>query len=133
MNDSVYINLPVANLERSKAFYRALGYAVNEEYSNDVAACIVLGEHIYAMLLTHAFFATFTDKTIIDAQTSVQVLNCLEFGSRADLDAVHSRAAAAGGRVVRELHVEHQIMYGSTIEDPDGHLWELLYMDQPAP
>ncbi|MCA3822358.1 MAG: glyoxalase/bleomycin resistance/extradiol dioxygenase family protein, partial [Burkholderia sp.] len=97
MHKMVFINLPVADLPRSKAFYQALGFEVVPEYTNDMAACIKISETIFAMLLVRPFFQTFTGKTIIDPATQVQVLSCLSCESRAEVDAIVAKALAAGG------------------------------------
>lgn len=97
MHKMVFINLPVADLPRSKAFYQALGYEVVPAYTNDQAACIKISDTIFAMLLVRPFFQTFTGKTIIDPATQVQVLSCLSCDSRAEVDAIVAKALAAGG------------------------------------
>jgi len=131
--EQIFINLPVKDLARSKAFFAALGYGFNPQFSNDDAACMVVSEHhIHIMLLVEPFFQTFTDKKIADARTTTEVLLCLSRPSREAVDDTVAKAVAAGGRTPREP-VDHGFMYQHAFEDPDGHLWELVYMTGMAP
>jgi predicted lactoylglutathione lyase len=131
MSTKIFVNLPVRDLEASKAFYTALGYTVNEQFSNEQAASIVISEEIYVMLLTHPFFKGFTGKDMADASKTTEVINCLSAESRAGVDELVSRARDAGGAVPREPQ-DHGFMYGHGFEDPDGHIWEVMYMDMEA-
>ncbi|VWC87595.1 extradiol dioxygenase [Burkholderia lata] len=131
MHKMVFINLPVADLPRSKAFYQALGFEVVPAYTNDQAACLKISDAIFAMLLVRPFFQTFTDKTIVDPATQVQVLSCLSCESPAEVDAVVAKALAAGGTAPRPP-MEYPGMYGHSFADPDGHAWELMYVAQDA-
>ncbi|MDJ0333621.1 glyoxalase [Salinibacterium sp. G-O1] len=128
---SIFVNLPVADLEASTAFYTALGYAVNPLFSNENAACIVMSEHIYVMLLTTPFFQTFTDKSLIDAKTNIQVLNAIDVESREAVDEWAEKALAAGGSEAKPAR-DLGFMYSRDIEDPDGHIWEAFWMDPAA-
>jgi predicted lactoylglutathione lyase len=127
MSRQVFINLPVADLPRAMAFFAALGFRHEPQFTNEQAACVVISEHIYAMLLTHGFFAGFTSKPIADATRSTEVLVCLSCDSRQEVDELVKRAVAAGGRAPRAPQ-DHGFMYGHGFEDPDGHIWELVYM-----
>jgi len=131
MAQLVFINLPVQDLERSKAFYTALGFQLNPQFSNEKAACIVISDTIYVMLLTHPFFQTFTHKTIADATQTTEVLNCLSAENKEALDALMQQAVTAGGREFRPIKDEG-FMYGGAFEDPDGHIWELVWMDMSS-
>ncbi|WP_175717318.1 VOC family protein [Burkholderia anthina] len=131
MHKMVFINLPVADLPRSKAFYQALGFEVVPAYTNDQAACLKISDTIFAMLLVRPFFQTFTDKTIVDPATHVQVLSCLSCESPAEVDEVVAKACAAGG-TTRRPPIEYPNMYGHGFADPDGHAWELMYVAQDA-
>ncbi len=131
MNQQIYINLPVRDLGRTQAFFAALGYGFNPQFSNDKAACMVVSESIYVMLLTEPFFQSFTDKTISDARRHTEVLLCLSCNSRDEVDAMVKKAWEAGGKVPRPA-VDHGFMYQHGFEDPDGHLWELAWMDMAA-
>ncbi len=131
MAQKIFVNLPVADLPRARAFYEAIG-AVNEpRFTNDQAACMVLSDTIFVMLLTHPFFQGFTDKKIADAHGSCQVLLCISRDSREDVDAITSQALAAGGRETRPAQ-DMGMMYGRSFEDPDGHVWEPMWMDAQA-
>ncbi|AXK61952.1 VOC family protein [Burkholderia sp. IDO3] len=131
MHKMVFINLPVADLPRSKAFYQALGFEIVPAYTNDQAACLKISDAIFAMLLVRPFFQTFTDKTIVDPATHVQVLSCLSCDSPAEVDEVVAKARAAGGTAPRPP-IEYPGMYGHSFADPDGHAWELMYVAQDA-
>lgn len=128
MNKQIYVNLPVKDLERSKAFFGALGFSFNPEYSNQDAACMVVSEDIYVMLLTEPFFQGFTKKPIADAKKSTEVLVCLSCDSRAAVDEMAARAKAAGGAWPNEPK-DYGFMYQHGFEDLDGHMWELAYME----
>ena len=133
MSKSIFINIPVTDLERSIAFYEAIGGRREPKFSNEMAAMIVLSDAIHVMLLTHDFYRTFTAKPIADAHSSSQVLLCFSADSRAEVDALVDRAAGAGGR--GDPGPKQDIggmMYGRSFEDPDGHHWEVMWMDQDA-
>jgi predicted lactoylglutathione lyase len=131
MNKQIFVDLPVKNLERTKAFFSSLGFGFNPQFTNEQAACMVISDSIYVMLLVENFFQTFTKKAIADATQTTEVLVCLSCDSRGEVDDLVSRAVAAGGRVPREPQ-DHGFMYGHAFEDLDGHIWELVYMDASA-
>jgi hypothetical protein len=131
MNTKIFVNLPVADLPRSRAFFKALGFSFNEEFCDDSAACVVINEHIYTMLLTHAKFREFTSKTICDATQSTEVLICLSCESRPEVDALVRKAVAAGGSTYAEPK-DYGFMYQNSFQDPDGHQWELIHMETPS-
>lgn len=126
-NQQIFVNLPVKDLPRSRAFFESLGYHFNPEFSNSEGACCVISEHIYAMLLTEPFFKGFTKKPIADAKQTTEVLICLSCDSRAQVDELVAKAIAAGGSAPNPKQ-DHGFMYGHGFEDLDGHLWELVYM-----
>ena len=131
MPQMIFVNLPVTDLARAKDFYEAIG-AVNEpKFTNDQAACMVLSDTIFVMLLTHPFFKSFTDKKISDAHDSCQVLLCISRDSRAHVDAITEQAIAVGGRETRPAQ-DMGMMYSRSFEDPDGHVWEPMWMDPAA-
>lgn len=127
MHRQIYVNLPIADMARSRAFFEALGYAFNPQFSNEQGACLVLGENLFAMLLVHPFFQGFIDKRIADARESTEVLVCLSCDSREEVDHLVARAISAGGRAPRPPQ-DHGFMYAHSFEDLDGHLWELVHM-----
>lgn len=128
MGRQIYVNLPVKNLERTKAFFSSLGFGFNAEFTNEQAACMVVADDIYVMLLVESFFQTFTRKRIVDAREHTEVLVCLSCDSRAQVDDMVTKAVDAGGKVAREPQ-DHGFMYGQSFEDLDGHIWELVCMD----
>ena len=132
MSKLIFVNLPVSDLARATAFYEALGARKNEQFCDGTASCMVFSETIHAMLLTHDKFRQFTPKPIADAKQMSEVLICLSADSRADVDAMVSRAGAAGGRTDPGPKQDYGFMYGRSFEDPDGHIWEVMWMDVAA-
>ncbi len=128
MNRQIYVNLPVKDLERSKAFFAALGFGFNPQFSDRNAACMIVSDDIYVMLLTEPFFQGFTNKPVADAKNSTEVLLCLSCDSRAAVDDMAAKARAAGGAWPNEPK-DHGFMYQHGFEDLDGHMWELAYME----
>lgn len=128
MNKQIFVNLPVKDLNKSKAFFAALGYTFNPQYTDDNAACMVISQDsIYAMLLKEDFFRTFTDKPIASAHEATEVLTCLSCESREEVDQQVAKAVAAGGKAPRTPQ-DYGFMYSHGFEDLDGHVWELAYM-----
>jgi uncharacterized protein len=132
MSKLIFVNLPVTDLAHSTAFYEALGATRNPQFSDETATCIVFSDTIHAMLLTHEKYRQFTSKPIADAHRSSQVLICLSAGSRAEVDETVARAAGAGGKADPSATQDHGFMYGRSFEDPDGHHWEVMWMDMAA-
>jgi predicted lactoylglutathione lyase len=128
----IFVNLPVSDLARSTAFYQAIGAAKNPQFSDDTASCMVFSDTIHAMLLTHDKFRQFTPKKIADAKTSSEVLICLSADSRDAVDDIVGKAAAAGGSADPGPKQDYGFMYGRSFEDPDGHIWEVMWMDVEA-
>jgi predicted lactoylglutathione lyase len=131
MSRKIFVNLPIKNMERSKAFFTALGFTFNPQFTNEQGACMVISDDIFAMLLTEPFFQTFTKKRVADARESTEVLVCLSCESRAEVDELVRKALAAGGKAPNAPQ-DHGFMYGHGFEDLDGHIWELAYMDMSA-
>ncbi|WP_262269062.1 VOC family protein [Microvirga yunnanensis] len=132
MPKMIFVNLPVADLSKSIAFYEALGAVKNEQFTDHTAACMVFSETIHAMLLTHDKFRQFTPKRIADARETSEVLICLSADSRDQVDGTLAKAAAAGGRADPAPKQDYGFMYGRSFEDPDGHIWEVMWMDLAA-
>jgi hypothetical protein len=133
MPQMIFINLPVTDLDKSKAFYEAVGATNNPAFTDDTAACMVFSDVIHTMLLTHEKWATFTSKAIPDAHRVAQVLLCVSADSRADVDAQVEKATAAGGKADPTPTQDYGgFMYGRSFEDPDGHIWEVMWMDPTA-
>jgi uncharacterized protein len=127
MSTQVFINLPVLDLPVAKAFYTALGYSINPQFSNDDAACVVISDSIHVMLLVHPFFRTFTSKDICDTSRQTEVILCLSADSREAVDALTERALQAGGTQPSPTQ-DLGFMYGRSFTDPDGHHWEVMVM-----
>ncbi len=128
MNKQIFVNLPVADLPRSTAFYEALGFVLNPAFSDETAAAIVWSETISVMLLTHAKWRTFTTRPIPDRGVS-EVSLALTCATRADVDAMVAAGAASGGTSDLNPPEDHGFMYQRTITDPDSHIWEPFWMD----
>jgi uncharacterized protein len=131
MARKIFVNLPIRDMERSRAFFGALGFSFNPQFTNDQGACMVIGEDIFAMLLVEPFFQTFTRKPIVDARKSTEVLVCLSCESRDEVDGLVKKALAAGGTAPNAPQ-DHGFMYAHGFEDLDGHVWELVWMDPAA-
>jgi uncharacterized protein len=125
----MFVNLPVADLARSRAFFTQLGYPFDEDFCDGNALCVRLGPTLYAMLLRQDLFAGFHDREPAPPGT-VETLLCLSADSREAVDALADRAVLAGGAVVRTE--DHGFMYGRSYSDPDGHVWEVMWMDPLA-
>ena len=132
MSKLIFVNLPVADLPKSIAFYEALGAVKNEQFTDHTAACMVFSETIHAMLLTHDKFRQFTPKKIANARETSEVLICLSADSRDEVDATLAKATAAGGTGDPSPKQDFGFMYGRSFEDPDGHIWEVMWMDLAA-
>ena len=129
MTKMVFVNLPVKDLAASIGFYKAIGCEKNDQFSNDKAASMVWSDTITFMLLTHEFFATFTSKPIADAGKTCEVPICLSRDSREEVDAITGAAEAAGGAADIRPPTDMGFMYGRSFEDPDGHVFEPMWMD----
>jgi predicted lactoylglutathione lyase len=128
MATMIFVNLAVKDLERSKRFWTDLGYAFNPQFTDDNAACLVISDTIYAMLLTERFFNTFTPRKIADTATTAEVILALSVESREAVDQVVERAMKIGGTKAYEPQ-DLGFMYSRSINDPDGHIWEFVWMD----
>jgi predicted lactoylglutathione lyase len=132
MPQMVFINLPVTDVARSTAFYEAIGCTKDERFSNEMASAMQLSDTISFMLLSHDFFKGFTPKPIADAHATSEVLICISRESREAVDAIVEAAAAAGGKADIREKQDMGFMYGRTFEDPDGHIFEPMFMDMDA-
>jgi len=132
MPQMIFINLPVTDLARATKFYEAIGATKNEMFCDDTASCMVFSDTIFTMLLTHEKFSQFTPKKIVDAKTASEVLICLSAESRDAVDGLVGKAQHAGGRIDPTPQQDHGCMYGRSFEDPDGHIWEVMWMDLEA-
>lgn len=132
MGKLIFVNLPATDLKRSKGFYEAVGATNNPAFSDDTAACMVFSETIHVMLLTHDKWRQFTSKSIVDAHTHAQVLICLSADSREQVISMVDKATSAGGNADPTPVQDFGFMYGRSFEDPDGHIWEVMWMDPSA-
>jgi predicted lactoylglutathione lyase len=135
MAAQIFVNLPVKDLNRSKDFFSKLGFQFNLQFTNEDAACMIISDTIFVMLLTERFFKTFTKKQIANAATSTEVILAISAESREKVDELVNKALTAGGGVSNEKQ-DHGWMYAWSFQDLDGHLWEVLYTDPnaiPAP
>lgn len=129
MAKMIFVNLPVTDLPKSKAFYEAIGFTNNPQFTNENAAAMVWSDDIVVMLLTHDFWKTFTSKAIPNAKESAQAMLAISRDSRADVDSIVTAASDNGGKADPNPTQDHGFMYGRSFEDPDGHIWEPLWMD----
>ena len=128
MAAKIFVNLPVKNLKRSIGFFAGLGYEFDPRFTDENAACLILGENHYAMLITEKSFATFTPKAIVDAERNTEVLVAVSAESREAVNAIADKALGLGARKVRAPE-DYGFMYGRSFQDPDGHIWEHFWMD----
>jgi predicted lactoylglutathione lyase len=129
MSRMIFVNLPVADLGASRAFLEALG-AVNEpKFTDETAACMTFSDTVHVMILTHDKFRQFTPRPIADAGAGTEVLLCLSADSREQVDSFIERGVAAGGTADPAPKQDYGVMYGRSVADPDGHIWEIMWMD----
>ena len=131
MGTKIFVNLPVKDLNKSKEFFAKLDFTFNLQFTNQDAACMIISEDNYAMLLVESFFKTFTKKEIVDAKKNTEVLIALSAENKAKVDEMLGKALAAGAKEPRAPQ-DHGFMYGRAFEDPDGHIWEIFWMDPKA-
>ncbi len=129
MISQIYVNLPVKELQASIDFFSSLGFTFNEQFTNENATCMIIGENIYSMLLVEPFFQTFTRKQITNAKQSTEAIIALATDSRERVDELIRLAIKAGGSVPNDIQ-DHGWIYTHSFEDLDGHVWELLYIDE---
>lgn len=131
MSTKIFVNLPVKNLNQSIQFFEGLGYSFNQQFTDESAACMVIGTDIYAMLLTHSKFHQCAGKQVANAKTHAEVLVCLSAESRSSVDGLIEKALQGGASENKEPQ-DYGFMYGRSFQDLDGHIWELLWMDPGA-
>jgi hypothetical protein len=131
MPRQIFVNLPIRDMARSQAFFRALGFDFDPRFTNEQGACMVVSDRIYVMLLVEPFFQSFTKRPVADATKSAEVLVCLSCESRAEVDDLVRRALQAGATAPNPPQ-DHGFMYVHGFEDLDGHGWELAWMDASA-
>ncbi|MCU0381498.1 MAG: VOC family protein [Chitinophagaceae bacterium] len=131
MANQIFVNLPVSDLRRSMDFFRHLGFSFNMQFTDEKAACLEIGPNNYAMLLVYERLADFTQKPISDAHESTEVLIAIDAESRQAVDDMIRKAIEGGGSIYADPQ-DHGWMYGHSFADPDGHQWEVIYMDEEA-
>ena len=132
MSKSIFINLPVRDLKASTAFYVALGGTINPQFSGDKSSSIMLSESIFVMLLTHEHYRQFTQRPIGDARRETQALFAITAETRDEVNAIVVKTQSAGGRPDPNPPQDHGFMFGRSVEDPDGYVWEIVWMDPSA-
>lgn len=131
MATDVFVNLPASDLDRSTSFFEALGWTINPLFTDENAACVVIDDGVYLMVLMREFFATFTDKPIVDPAKAAQVEVAFSRASREEVDEITEKALAAGGSEPRPAQ-DYGFMYARDFEDPDGNLFSAMWMDPVA-
>lgn len=131
MSTKIFVNLPVKDLAVSMDFFAKLGFEFNPKFTNENAACMIVSEDIFAMLLVESFFQTFTTKEIADTTRVTEVLTALSVETREAVDEMVNVAVEAGAQEAREAS-DQGFMYSRSFEDPDGHIWEIFWMDEQA-
>lgn len=131
MKKQVFINLPVENVQRSMDFYASLGFLNNPQFSDDVSKCMMWSDSIFVMLLSHEKFATFATKPISDAKSTISGIYSLGVASIEDMNNIMQRGLDAGGKEPHPVR-DYGFMQQRTIEDVDGHTWEIFFMDMSA-
>lgn len=124
----IFVNLPVSDLERSVEFFTKLGFTFNPQFTDETATCMVVSDEAFVMLLVEGRFKDFTQKSIADAHTQTEAILSVSAGSRDEVDRLADTALASGGRTAGDA-IEMDFMYGRSFQDPDGHLWEIVWMD----
>lgn len=128
MISKIFVNLPVRDLDKSMAFFKAIGFSFNPQFTDNTAACMVISDDIYAMLLTHEKVRQFTKKEIADAHQTTEVLTALAVESKAKVHELADTALKAGAKEPRSPQ-DYGFMFARSFEDPDGHIWEVFWMD----
>ncbi|MFC4304463.1 VOC family protein [Cohnella boryungensis] len=127
----IFLNLAVSDLDKTMAFYRAVGFEFNAQFTDQNAACMIVSEDIFVMLLVKDFFKTFTGKELADPSVTTEAIVAISADSREQVDEIADKALAAGGKPSNPP-TDHGFMYVRSFQDLDGHLWEIMYMDQSA-
>ncbi|WP_407676692.1 VOC family protein [Planomicrobium stackebrandtii] len=127
----IFVNLPVKNLERSKAFFGEIGFEFDQQMTDEKGACMIIGPSIYAILLTEDFFKNFSKREIADTTSSAEVITAISANSKAEVDELTNAAFKAGGQQASET-MDDESIYLKSFKDLDGHMWEVFYRPQEA-
>ncbi len=128
MANQIFVNVPVKDLDQTMSFFKKLGFTFNAQFTDEKAACMIVGPNIYFMLLTEEFFKTFTTKFICDTKTTTEALFAISAESKEEVNKMVDQALAAGGKEPRPAS-DLGFMYSRAFEDIDGHIWEVVWMD----
>ena len=129
MSTKIFVNLAVKDLNRSVDFFKAIGYSFNKQFTDETAACMVISEDIYAMLLTEIKFKDFTPKQLVDATKATEVMTCLSTDTREKVNEIVDNAVKAGATEFKDAQ-DHGFMFYRSFSDLDGHIWEIMWMDE---
>lgn len=127
----IFVNLPVKDLERSKAFFREIGFEFDQQMTDEKGACMIIGPKIYVILLTEDFFKNFSKREITNTTSSAEVITAISANSKAEVDELANAALKAGGQQANEK-MDDESIYLKSFKDPDGHMWEVFYRPQEA-
>lgn len=131
MDKLTFLNLPVKDLDASVAFFTELGFSFNPQFTDENATCMIISDHSYVMLLTEEYFRGFSKKPVPDTAASAEMILAIGLESREQVDEKTDRALAAGGSAAGDT-MDEGFMYSRSFQDPDGHLWEFMWMDPAA-
>jgi predicted lactoylglutathione lyase len=131
MTTQIFVNLPVKDLSRTVEFFKRLGFTFNPQFTDENATCMIINDNIFVMLLVEKFFKTFAKKEICDTTKDTEMIIALSTESREKVDEMMQNVFEAGGKESREPQ-DHGWMYGRSFQDINGHLWEIIYMDEKA-
>nr|WP_170312111.1 VOC family protein [Paenibacillus sacheonensis] len=123
--------MPVKDIKKSVHFFNDVGFGFNAQFTDENAACMVISEHIFVMLLSEPYFQTFTKKPVSDASAGTEVILAISASSRESVDEIVYKALSSGGQISNDPQ-DHGFMYAWSFQDVDGHLWEVIYMDESA-
>lgn len=128
---SIFINLPVKDVNKSTHFFKELGFEFNPQFSDETTSCLIISDNIYVMIMIEERFKGFTRKEIVDTTTSAEAIFCLSAESQDQVDEIVNKALSSGGKSYSDPQ-DHGFMYGWGFQDLDGHIWEVAYMDESA-
>lgn len=131
MDKNIFVNLPTKDLEKAKEFFAGLGFGIDERFTDENAACVVISDNIYAMIINEEFFANFTDKEIVDAHEATESITSLSAESKEEVDEMVDMAVKLGATENKVSEMQQgESMYGRSFNDLDGHIWEIIWMDE---
>jgi predicted lactoylglutathione lyase len=132
MARQLFVNLPVKDLDKTVEFFTALGFSFNPDFTDENATCMIVNDNAFVMLLVEAYFQTFTSKPVAEASAAAEVIMSFSLDSREAVDELVRKALTSGGAPSQEAQ-DYGFMYNHSFQDPDGHLWEVFWMDPAGP